>query len=102
MAVAVVSLVFGILSVVIGGLSLATAIWYPTLSVILGLVAVAYALLGVRRAADGGNGAAAGVWERRVALIGLGDGCRWDRHNDRLCHRHYRTVTRQSAELAPP
>jgi hypothetical protein len=74
MAVAVVSLVFGILSVVIGGLSLATAIWYPTLSVILGLVAVAYALLGVRRAADGGNGAAAGVWERRVALIGLGMG----------------------------
>jgi hypothetical protein len=67
-------LVFGILSLVFGILSLASALWFPTLSAILGLVAVAFGLFGVRRAADGGDGAAAGARERRVAMIGLGIG----------------------------
>jgi hypothetical protein len=66
-AVAVVSVVFGILA-------LASALWFPTLSLVLGLVALAFGFFGVRRAADDGDGVAAAVRGRRVAMIGSGIG----------------------------
>ena len=69
MAVAIVLLVFGILA-----LASALFIFFPTLSAVLGVVAVAFGLFGVRRAADDGDGVAARARERRVAMIGLGMG----------------------------
>ena len=68
---AAVSVLLGVLALLFGVVGLGSFWWWPTLSILAGLLAVVTGLLGRRLQPSGVFGATAPLWRQRLTVLGV-------------------------------